>query len=125
MELYVLRHGETNGNRYKLDYGLINFPINLNGIRDTVMAKEKVKEIKPDIIICSPMLRTIQTMNIVNYGIPVVFDRRLVEIDAGMLTGIPYGFLDSSYYNVYKTNYCLFAEKYDNVFKRVYSFWMK
>lgn len=49
----------------------------------------KYKDTKFDIIFCSPLMRTIQTANIINkfHNVKIVKDERLIEIDQGIFTG--------------------------------------
>lgn len=117
-----MRHAQTNGNKYKLEYGLIDFPINYRGIEQAKLKRKEILEISPDLIICSPMLRTRETMSIVKTKAPVIFDKRIIEIDEGVITGLPLNLLDKDYYNILKKNNYKFSESYRNVFNRVYSF---
>lgn len=90
MVLYVVRHGETEINRLNLINGQNNPLLNETGIKQALEAGEKLKNIKFDEIISSPLIRALDTarnININNYKITL--DNRLMEKDAGPYTEKP------------------------------------
>ena len=66
MKIYAIRHGHTNMNKQHLYNGHIDEDINEEGIKDAEKAREKMKDMKFDIIYCSPLMRTVQTANAIN-----------------------------------------------------------
>lgn len=87
MNLYIIRHGQTSAN---VEERINNYDETLTetGIMQANLAKEKIKDIPLDLIICSPLTRTKQTMEIININnIPVEYDDRIKEIDGGKFTG--------------------------------------
>ena len=75
MNLYVIRHGRTNNNDKHLFNGRTDEDINQTGIQQAKMAKEKIKSLPIDLIICSPMKRTKHTAQIINdKEIPIIYD---------------------------------------------------
>ena len=87
MKLYVIRHGEVDINKKGLLNGRNNTHLTTTGINQAKQASELLKNIKIDIIICSPLKRTIETTEIININhIPVIYDNRILERDTkGMM----------------------------------------
>ena len=82
MKLYVIRHGEVDINKKGLLNGRNNTHLTTTGINQAKRASELLKNIKIDIIICSPLKRTIETTEIININhIPVIYDNRILERD--------------------------------------------
>ena len=52
MNLYVIRHGRTNNNDKHLFNGRTDEDINETGIKQAKMAKEELKNLPIDLIIC-------------------------------------------------------------------------
>ncbi len=88
MKIYTIRHGYTNMNKQHLYNGQIDEDINEYGIKGAEEAREQLKDIKFDIIYCSPMIRAKHTCEIININkVPVIFDDRLKERTLGKLDG--------------------------------------
>ena len=66
MYLYVIRHGQTDWNIEKKLLSVTDIPLNDTGIKQCEEAEKLVKNLNYDLVICSPMLRTKQTAQIVN-----------------------------------------------------------
>lgn len=125
MELYVVRHGQTSGNAERvIDGSRRDTLLNDIGVEQAHKTKEMLKDIKFDLIICSPLKRTIQTTNIINIdNVPVILEPRVIERDCGEFAGKSYDSLDMNvYWNYYdKTQYeCV--ESLPDLFKRVYNY---
>ena len=58
MDLYVLRHGETEENKTGIMQGNMETKLNEKGRNQALSAREKVKNAHIDLVICSPKLRT-------------------------------------------------------------------
>ena len=88
MKLYVIRHGNTDSNRLGIYNGkLLNEDINNIGIKQAQEASKKIKNLNLDLIICSPLLRTRHTCDIINSNkIKVIYDDRIEERNCGVLT---------------------------------------
>ena len=92
MKLYVIRHGNTDSNRldiyiYIYNGKLLNEDINNIGIKQAQEASKKIKNLNLDLIICSPLLRTRYTCDIINSNkIKVIYDDRIEERNCGVLT---------------------------------------
>lgn len=89
MNLYVMRHGTTVWNELGITQGRSNNRLSKSGINLTQNVARSLKDITFDIIICSPLMRTIQTANIVNqyHKVKIIKDSELIEIDQGIFTG--------------------------------------
>lgn len=62
MKLYVVRHGQTDGNVNKIMDGVRDIDLNDNGTEQAKTTRDNLKDIDFDLIICSPLLRTKHTM---------------------------------------------------------------
>ncbi len=99
MYLYVIRHGLTEWNVEKKLLSYTDIPLNEIGIKQCQEAEKLVKNLDYDIVFCSPKLRTKMTLEIINSkNIPVIYDDRLVERDAGDLEGIDVNSFDYESY---------------------------
>ena len=89
MNLYVMRHGTTVWNEKGITQGQTNNRLSKNGILLTQEVAKKLKDVPFDIIISSPLMRAIQTANIINkyHKVKVVKDLSLIEINQGIFTG--------------------------------------
>lgn len=100
MELYVIRHGQTQTNQNK---GMVGrkqiYSLTEKGIEQAKEASKIVENMDYDIVICSPLERTKVTCNIVNIkNKPVIYDERLMERDCGAMEGQPKESFDYPHY---------------------------
>lgn len=87
MNLYVIRHGRTDDNDKGIFNGRYDEDINKTGIEQAKKASREVAKLNIDLIICSPLLRTRHTMELINVNnVPVIYDELLMERDYGELT---------------------------------------
>ena len=84
-----MRHGTTVWNERGIMQGRSNNRLSKRGVELTKDIAEKFKDVQFDIIIASPLMRTIQTANIMNkyHNVRVFKDDDLLEIDQGIFTG--------------------------------------
>jgi len=89
MNLYVMRHGSTCWNEKGIIQGHSNNRLSALGKMQVEKVAKENKETKFDIVICSPLMRTVQTANIMNkyHKVKIVKDKRLIEIDQGIFSG--------------------------------------
>lgn len=89
MKIFVMRHGETVWNANGITQGRSNNRLSKNGKIQAEMTAEKLKTTKIDLIICSPLMRTVQTANIMNkfHGVKIVKNEKINEVDQGIFTG--------------------------------------
>lgn len=124
MGLYVIRYGQTDANLNRIIAGITDVSLNETGLLQAKEAGEKLKDIKFDVIFCSPLTRTKMTCENVNINnFPVIFDNRIVERNAGIFEGKSSSLFNLDEYWNYnlKINYEK-AESIDNLFSRVGSF---
>ena len=90
MNIYVLRHGQTEWNKKGILLSREDIPLNETGINQAKDTGNIVENLDYDLIISSPLKRTLQTAEIVNKkkNKKILIDKRLIERDAGVLSGI-------------------------------------
>lgn len=83
-----MRHGTTVWNEKGITQGRTNNRLSKAGILLVEEKAEQCKDIKFDAIICSPLMRTIQTANIMNryHNVKIFKDNLLTEIDQGVFS---------------------------------------
>lgn len=96
MIFYIVRHGVTEWNALKKVQGSVDIPLAEEGIRLAEKTGEALKDIPFDICFSSPLTRARQTAELIlgNRNIPVILDKRIQEIDFGVLEGTQ--FLDKN-----------------------------
>ena len=89
MLLYVLRHGVTRWNKLKKVQGTMDIPLAPEGIELAEKTGKALRDVPFDICFTSPMTRARQTAQCVlgDREIPVIEDKRIQEIDFGVLEG--------------------------------------
>lgn len=89
MNIYVMRHGTTIWNEQGRSQGRSKNRLSKAGKELTEKVALEIKDIDFDVIFCSPLMRTMQTANIVNryHNKKIIKDERLIEIDQGIFTG--------------------------------------
>ena len=88
MKLYVVRHGETIWNAENRVQGITDIPLTDKGRLDATLLKDLVKDINIDVVISSPLERTIETAKILTDGkLPINTDDRIKERDWGLNEG--------------------------------------
>ncbi len=127
MKLYLLRHGQTDWNKEKRLSCGNEAKLNQTGIEQAKCAGEILKNIDYDLVICSPYDRTKLTCKIANVkNMPVIFDKRLREREAGVLDGKYFSEFTneeiSDFFNYNKNVHYENAEDIKDFCKRVWSF---
>ena len=124
MKLYVVRHGETYANVEKIYNGRVDDNLNEKGISQAKELTEKIKDIDIDLIICSPMKRTVQTCEIINVNnIDVIYDERIIERDPGYLGGKKLTEYDrEDFWNYYSKDNVPGLETVKDIFERISKF---
>lgn len=87
MKLFVLRHGETTENIDKIMQGKMDTLLNDIGRKQCEMVKDKIKKSHIDLIISSPLQRTIETAKIAAPDIEIIKDNRLISRNHGEFQG--------------------------------------
>jgi probable phosphoglycerate mutase len=83
MNLYVVRHGQTDLNKEKRIQGRKGLPLNETGIEQANIAKDLLKDIVFDFVYSSPLERAVQTAQIIVPYIKPIIDERINVYDAG------------------------------------------
>jgi len=88
--IYVVRHGETEWNAINKVLGRTDIPLNAKGIKQARELARSMKDLKIDSFLCSPLLRTRQTADIISREIDVQYeiDNRLIEQEFGEFEGV-------------------------------------
>ena len=92
--LYLMRHGRTDWNvRHKLQ-GRTDIPLNEEGRQMARDAHDEYLDTHFDICYCSPLIRAVETAEILLEGrnVPIVKDDRLLEMCFGDYEGIEHSF---------------------------------
>ena len=95
--IYFVRHGSTDWNENVNAQGVkepkcqgrANLDINAKGILQAEQTAQQLKNVKFDRVICSPLKRARQTLEIIYHGdIPIQIDERVIERDFGEFEGL-------------------------------------
>lgn len=92
MKIWLVRHGQTRLNKYKIMQGRVNEPLNERGIEQAKEARERIGDIRFDAVYASPLDRAIVTGSIVSGWDPqdIIKDERLTEVDFKRFEGAKY-----------------------------------
>lgn len=82
MNIYLIRHGQTDINKEQRIQGRKGLPLNETGIKQTKLAKQKLENIKFDLVFSSPQERAVQTAYLTTDIEPII-DERLNSYDLG------------------------------------------
>ena len=89
-QLVFVRHGQTEANRNGVLLGRLDPPLNDAGREQAAVVAARVFELTPARIVTSPLVRAMETAEIVAVacGLEVAVDDRLIEVDYGEYDGI-------------------------------------
>ena len=105
MKLYIVRHGETDNNLNGIIQGIIDTPLNETGIKQAMELKEKLKDVKFDLVITSPLQRAKLTAEIINDNkAEIICDKQIIERNTGDFEGKKNNGYDHSKVWDYKLN---------------------
>ena len=88
--IYLVRHGETDFNKFSVSQGQLQTSLNAKGIEQAKELAEKLKDYKFDMVISSRLIRAIQTAEHVLKYHPeneLLLDERIMEASRGSLEG--------------------------------------
>lgn len=90
MEIYIIRHGETEWNMLRKLQGRSDTELNEMGIRLAEITAEALKEIPFDIAYTSPLKRAYKTAEIIvgDRNIPLIAEERIQEVSFGAYEGL-------------------------------------
>ena len=85
MKIYVTRHGQTDYNKSRMMQGRSDIPLNETGIMQAKTRRESLGDIKFDAVYSSPLVRAIQTAEIIGNVSreDIILDDRIIEADFG------------------------------------------
>ena len=85
----VVRHGETEWNAINIVLGRTDIPLNAKGLEQAQELARKIKDLKVDIFLCSPLSRARQTADAISRetGMEYTIDERLIEQNFGKFEG--------------------------------------
>lgn len=92
--LYIMRHGKTEWNSLHKLQGRTDIPLNEEGRLMALKACEEYKSVNIDICFCSPLIRALETAQILfkDRNVPIITDDRLVEMSFGEYEGLENSF---------------------------------
>ena len=92
MKLYIVRHGETTWNALHKVQGSADIPLAEKGIQLAARTGQALKDVPFDVCFTSPLQRARQTAELIlgdrKDKIPMIFDKRIQEINFGDLEGV-------------------------------------
>ena len=128
MELYLVRHGETEWNKEGRYYGYSDVSLSQKGLAQAKSLGQFMKKIRFDKVISSPLCRALDTAKELTDQ-PVCTDHRLMEQNFGLFEGRTYQELCTMFpdelnaWNKDHESYCLpEGESFFDVRQRVESF---
>lgn len=121
MKILFIRHGQTNLNNPKRMQGISNSELNEVGKEQAKEAKKELDNKNIDLIISSPLIRAIQTAEIINKdkNAQMIIDERICEINFGDIEGNLYS---DDYLNMNITTKFNNGESFEEFFNRIYNF---
>ena len=124
MILYVVRHGETEKNKYGLIQGQTECDLSKNGIEKAKELKPIVRNLKIDVVISSPLKRAYDTASIITEGkYPINIDDRMIERNWGLCEGASIDDVDTvKCWNFFLNTGDNGIEKVQDLLKRVSEF---
>ena len=124
MILYVVRHGETEKNKYGLIQGQTECDLSKNGIEKAKELIPIVRNLKIDVVISSPWKRAYDTASIITEGkYPINIDDRMIERNWGLCEGASIDDVDTvKCWNFFLNTGDNGIEKVQDLLKRVSEF---
>lgn len=88
--IYLIRHGQSKANEKEVFAGFYNIELTQKGKDQAKLTANFLKEIKPDYIYSSDLIRAYDTATFTaeNYGMEIIADQQLREMDAGEWDGL-------------------------------------
>lgn len=125
MNLYVVRHGQTDWNIQGKIQGLTDIELNETGIKQALQTAKLLENINFDVIYSSPLKRTVKTAELINkyHNVEIITDKRLAERSFGDFEGTQHFLGDIKDYFDYEKNLSTNnIECIQDVFARIKSF---
>lgn len=129
--IYFVRHGATDWNENKNNLGIkdprcqgrVDLELNEKGIQQAEQTAQQLSNVKFDRVICSPLKRARQTLDIIYKGnIPIEIDERVIERDFGGFEGLTRTEFDfNGFWNINSNQEFESTESIKDVEERVFS----
>jgi len=125
MKLYITRHGQTDWNYNNIIQGKSDIALNAAGRSQAMRIAQQLADIKIDMIFSSPLIRALETAQIINryHSLAIICDQRIEERGFGNFEGSDlrqFNFAD--FWNIEKEAMFPDCEKTSVFFHRVYDF---
>jgi probable phosphoglycerate mutase len=88
MELYLVRHGETEWSRARRHTGRTDLPLSPVGEAEARALGSHLRGLEVDRVLCSPMARAVTTAKLAGFGDRVERSDALLEFDYGRYEGM-------------------------------------
>lgn len=124
MNLYTIRHGETNMGKKEI-IATIDEPLNNTGKQQAIKLGKELNKLDLDLIYCSPIERAKNTLALfdLDKNIPIIIEDRLKERDVGIYEKVPFSDLDWEKFWGYDSHLKYpEAESMKSVYQRVANF---
>ena len=88
--IYIVRHGQTEKNKANVLQGRSDVPLNEAGRQQAEEVRDRFREagISFDLVYTSPLIRAVQTAEIIAGDVRQIVDERLIEMDYGPYEGM-------------------------------------
>lgn len=123
--IYLIRHGQTDWNIQKRIQGQTDIPLNENGRLQAMNMSEDICKLNIKKIYSSDLARAKETAQIINkkMGVPIIYDKRLREINYGEKEGMLKKELTGKYDDIFNREPDkIKAESNIEVYRRIKSF---
>ncbi|MCP4650506.1 MAG: histidine phosphatase family protein [PVC group bacterium] len=101
MELFLIRHAETDCNKNKRYCSFTDVGLNEKGKEQASALQDKMKDFSVDEIFCSPYQRTQETANLIFPETELEMDPALRELNFGKWEGLNYDEIVQNYGDLY------------------------
>lgn len=85
--IYIIRHGQTEMNSRQVLQGRSDYALNEVGVAQAMSAAKRLRNVTFSQVYASPLVRAVQTAQLVVPDIHPVIDERLIEMDYGPYEG--------------------------------------
>lgn len=100
MDIYIIRHGQTDWNTMKKMQGIEDIPLNATGRQQALSCAKALSCIPFEVIYTSPLSRAAETAEIISgfkCHAPVIIEQSLIERDFGEGSGMTYEAFHAAY----------------------------
>lgn len=101
MNIYLVRHGETEENLKKTYYGSLDCDLTNNGRNQALYLRKVLSKLNFDNIFCSEKKRAKTTLEIIGYKENIIEDSRLNERDFGIFEGKTFNEINEAFKDEY------------------------